>query len=72
LQERLVSYLKQIIQENIGNLLGLYLLVVYNDFFTPEDLSTLVSKIPPSSIDKENNPLYDIIIGIAQERKTWE
>ena len=72
LQERLVSYLKQIIQENIGNLLGLYLLVVYNDFFTSEELSTLVSKIPPSSIDKENNPLYDIIIGIAQERKAWE
>ena len=72
LQERLVSYLKKIIQENIKNLLGLYLLVVYNDFFTSEELSTLLSQIPPSSIDRENNPLYDIIIGITQERKAWE
>lgn len=72
LQEHLVNYLRKTVQENIGNLLGLYMLVVYNDFFTSEELAELIAQIPPSSIDKTNNPLYDIIIGIAQERKAWE
>ena len=69
LQEGLVGYLRGVIKENIGNLLGLYMLVVYNDFYTPKELSELIAQIPPSSIDPGNNPLYDIIIGIAQERK---
>ena len=68
LQENLINYLRKTVQENIGNLLGLYMLVVYNDFFTTDELSGLIAQIPPSSIDKKNNPLYDIIIGIAQER----
>ena len=68
LQEHLIDYLRKTVQENIGNLLGLYMLVVYNDFFTPEELSRLIAQIPPTFIDKKNNPLYDIIIGIAQER----
>ncbi|MBQ5895126.1 MAG: DUF4369 domain-containing protein [Bacteroidaceae bacterium] len=72
LQERLVEYLRMTIQENAGNLLGLYMLVVYNDFFTPEELDRLIAQIPPSSIDRKNNPLYDIIVGIAQERKAWK
>ena len=72
LQERLVDYLRKTVQENIGNLLGLYMLVVYNDFFTSEELSELIAQIPSTSIDKKNNPLYDIIIGVAQERKAWE
>ena len=72
LQEHLVNYLRKTIQENIGNLLGLYMLVVYNDFFTSEELSELIAQIPSTSIDKKNNPLYDIIIGVAQERKAWE
>jgi hypothetical protein len=70
LQEELVYYLRKIIEENIGNLFGLYMLVVYNDFFTSEELDELIARIPPSSINRKNNPLYDIIIGVAQERKT--
>ena len=72
LQENLVGYLRKTIQGNITNLLGLYMLVVYNDFFTSEELNELIAHIPSSSIDKSNNPLYDIIIGVAQERKAWE
>lgn len=72
LQEHLVNYLQKTVHENIGNLFGLYMLVVYNDFFTSEELDKLIAQIPPSSIDKTNNPLYDIIVGIAQERKAWK
>ena len=68
MQENLVSYLRKEIKENIGNILGLYLLVVYNDFFTPDELNSLIEEIPSSSIDRENNPFYDTIMEIAKEQ----
>lgn len=68
-QEMLVDYLKRTINGNIGNLLGLYLLVTYSEFFTTEELSSLKEKIPPSSIDRSDNPLYDLLTEIMQERQ---
>ena len=68
LQQQLISYLRETITENIENLFGLYMLVAYNDFFTTQELHSLIEKIPPSSIDRENNPFYDIIIDIVAQR----
>lgn len=70
LQQQLITYLRNTITDNIGNLFGLYMLVAYNDFFTTQELHSLIEKIPPSSIDRRNNPFYDIITDIAAQRDT--
>ena len=68
-QEMLVDYLKRTIDRNIGNLLGLYLLIAYSELFTTEELSSWKEKMPPSSIDRSDNPLYDLLTEIVQERQ---
>ncbi len=69
MQEKLVTFLRKAIKENIENILGLYLLVTYNDFFTAEELRSLIKQIPPSSIDRLNNSFYDTIVNIVQEQQ---
>ena len=69
LQEQLIDYIRKSVNTNIGNMLGLYMLVVYNDFFSNAELDTLIKQIPPSSIDKANNPFFNVITEIADSRK---
>lgn len=69
-QEMLVDYLKRTVNENIGNLLGLYMLVVYSELFTDNELLLLKEMIPPSSIDRDDNPLYDVLTEILQVRQS--
>ena len=59
LQESLVNFLRKMIKKNINNLLGLYMLVTYNELFSIAEFSSLCKQLPPRSID--NNQFYDII-----------
>ena len=68
LQEELRDYIKSIISDNIGNSLGMYMLVVYEELFTTAELQSLIREIPISAIDGNNSYLYNMIMSIATER----
>lgn len=72
IQERLIAFIRGVTKENIGNMLGLYMLVAYNDFYTTEELKRLAEKVPASLIDEENNPLYDVLNNIILARGNEE
>ena len=63
MQEKLVDFLRMRIKENIGNPLGLYLLVVYNRFFSTEELWLLFSQ---SSV--KSRQFYDMMHDVVDER----
>ncbi|MBO5866312.1 MAG: hypothetical protein J6Q73_09735 [Bacteroidaceae bacterium] len=67
LQESLVNYVHKVVDENVGNSLGLYLLVVYNDFFTTNELTSLIEDMSLSSVC-DNRLFYDSIIDVLQSR----
>ena len=67
LQEELRNYIKSVISDNIGNSLGMYMLVVYEELFTTAELQSLIREIPISVIDN-NSYLYNMIMSIATER----
>ncbi len=69
LQEMLVSYFHTVVKENIHNPIGLYLLVVYNQIFTTEELDTFINQIPNSLIVGSNIPFYKRVTNIVEERK---
>ena len=62
LQEELRSYIKSIINDNIENVLGIYMLAVYGELFTSNELHSLIKRIPPYPAYKSNNPFYEIIM----------
>jgi hypothetical protein len=62
LQEKLTFFLKSSIEENIENPLGIYLLAVYGELFTADELHSLIQRIPPYPAYKSNNPFYEIIM----------
>ena len=68
LQEELRNYIKGVISDNIGNSLGMYMLVVYEELFTTAELQSLIREIPISVIDDNNSYLYNMIMSIATER----
>ncbi len=63
-------YIKDIIDKNIGSIVGLFLLVQYADLFDKEELDRLVASIPQENIDRNNNCLYDILCEIQSEHNT--
>ncbi len=68
LQCRITEFIYNTVNENIENLFGLYMLVVYNEFFDADELKELIKRIPESSIDRRNNSLYDLIVEIESIR----
>lgn len=62
LQEKLTRYLRCSIDKNIENLLGIYMLAVYGELFTSNELHSLIQRIPPYPAYKSNNPFYEIIM----------
>ncbi len=71
LQKNLISYIRNTINSNMGNMFGLYMLVAYSDLFTSTELKQLIAGIPTSSIDRSNNSLYDVIVAISSERDRY-
>lgn len=71
LQKNLISYIRNTINSNMGNMFGLYMLVAYSDLFTNTELKQLIAGIPTSSIDRSNNSLYDVIVAISSERDRY-
>ena len=68
-QRRLVAYLRKSTIENIDNLFGLFMLVVYNDFFESEEFSRLIKEIPYEFADNNNGFLYNTALGIASKKR---
>ena len=68
LQEELRNYIKSVISDNIGNSLGMYMLVVYEELFITAELQSLIKEISISVIDDNNSYLYNMIMSIATER----
>lgn len=62
LQEKLTRFLRYSIDKNIENPLGIYMLAVYGELFTSNELHSLIQRIPPYPAYKSNNPFYEIII----------
>ena len=58
LNEKLYCYLKRVVSENIGNLYGLFMLVMYNGLFNEDEFNTLLSQVPARYTDDNNNSLY--------------
>ena len=62
LQEKLTRFLRYSIDKNIENPLGIYMLAVYGELFTSNELHSLIQRIPPYPAYKSNNPFYEIIM----------
>ena len=62
LQEKLTRFLRYSIDKNIENPLGIYMLAVYGELFTTDELRSLIQRIPPYPAYKSNNPFYEIIM----------
>ena len=68
LQEKLTVFLKSSIDKNIETPLGIYMLAVYGELFTPDELRSLIQRIPPYPAYTTDNPFYEMIIRMAEER----
>ena len=66
LQEKYINYLRGVIEENIRTPLGLYLLAVYNPFFSAEEFCSLFERIPHDMVNGGNKPFYVIAALIAK------
>ena len=62
LQEKLTFFLKSSIEENIENPLGIYLLAVYGELFTTDELRSLILRIPSYPACTRENPFYEMIM----------
>lgn len=69
LQNRLREFIQRNVEENIGGLYGLYMLVLYNEFFETEEFAGMLERVPAGSIERDNNPLYDIALEIKEYRE---
>jgi hypothetical protein len=69
MQLELARYLRETVADNIDNLFGMYMLVVYNEFFENEEFLSLLQQIPQEVIDRNNNPLYDIAVDFATQKE---
>ena len=67
LQEKYISYLRGVIEENIHTPLGLYLLSVYNSLFSAEEFCSLFERIPHDIVNGGNRPFYAAAALIAKE-----
>lgn len=62
-------YIKDIINDNISSIVGLFLLVQYAELFDNNELDVLIASVPKENIDRENNCLYDILCEIQCDRR---
>lgn len=62
-------YIKEVINENITSIVGMFLLVQYADLFDNDEFTHLVANIPEENIDRNNNCIYDILCEIKSERE---
>lgn len=69
-QQEAMTYIQDIIRDNIDNMIGIFMLVQYSDLFDNNELSSLIAAIPGKLIDRDNNYLYDILLQIQEERNT--
>ena len=67
LQEKYINYLRSVIEKNIRNPLGLYLLSVYNSLFSAEEFCSLFERIPHDIVNGGNRPFYAAAALIAKE-----
>ena len=65
-----ITYIQSVVRENIKTMAGLYLLVQYCDLFDNEELQELAAEIPSANKDTDNNPLYEILLAIQEERSS--
>ena len=65
-----ITYIQDVVRENIESMAGLYLLVQYSNLFDDEELEELASKIPSANKDSNNNPLYEILLAMQEERNS--
>ena len=63
-QKALVEHIHKNVENNCDNIFGLFMLVVYNDFFEPQEFSRLLKMVPANLINRSNNSLYDIAVEI--------
>lgn len=68
-QKALVEHIHNCVEENSDNLFGLFMLVVYNDFFAPEEFSRLIKEVPREFANNNNRFLYDIAVEIAEKKR---
>lgn len=69
-QREAMSYIQDIIRDNMDNMIGMFMLVQYSDLFDNNELSSLIAAVPGTLIDRDNNYLYDILLQIQEERNT--
>ena len=69
-QRDAMTYIQDIIRENIDNMVGLFLLVQYSDLFDNNEFSSLIAAVPSRLIDRDNNYLYDILLQIQDMRNS--
>lgn len=67
-QREAMTYIQEIVRDNIDNMIGLFMLVQYSDLFDNNELSSLIAAVPGKLIDRDNNYLYDILLQIQDER----
>ena len=68
LQEELVNYLRCTIERNINNLLGVYMLVVYNELFSATELYSLMEHHASAFAHCDGPLFYDALMDIVENR----
>ena len=68
-QKALVEHIHKNVENNCDNIFGLFMLVVYNDFFAPEEFSRLIKEVPREFANNNNRFLYDIAVEIAEKKR---
>ena len=69
-QREAMTYIQNVIRENINNMVGLFLLAQYSDLFDDSELASLLAAVPEECKDSDNNPLYGILTEIKNQRNT--
>lgn len=64
------TYTKSVVEKNIENMAGLFFLVRFIDIFDNSELSRLMAEVPEENKDADNNPLFEILYEVSQERNS--
>lgn len=67
-QSEAMTFVQDAIRKNIDNMVGLFLLVQYNDLFDNKEFAELLEAVPDENKDSDNNPLYDILLETQEYR----
>ena len=72
IQNCMTEYIRRTVSNNMHNIFGLYMLVIYHNFFNADELTIMAKSISKDLVDPNNNYLYDIIMEIDNARQTPE